>query len=212
MEIGEIASALIRRWWIVLLVPFAAGVALTLRDRGTPYRATMRATVLIPGDTEIPGSAERPELMVMDDVPALVASRVFAEGVAKRLKDEGTTISPEVIQSSLGGSRYSRILTVTATNADRGIAEAVASGAASALPDLVNAYLVGNGGKPATVRIIDPPGAATRDRPNRRLILLAQLVVAAMIGAGLAVAADRTADGTGSFRLRRSRSRDSTVS
>ncbi len=186
MELREIGWALRRWWWLALLVPALTGAILVVRAVRAPYQSTLRATVLIPGDTEIPGSAERPELMVLDDLPALISSRVFAEAVVR----QDPALDVDGTQRSLSGSRYSRVLTVTATNPDKQRASAIARAAQVVLPQAVNDNLVAAAGAAATVRIIDPAGTATRDRAGRLQIMLAQLLVAAAVGVGLAVLAD----------------------
>jgi hypothetical protein len=190
VELGEIASAVRRWWWLALLVPALTAVAVGYRALTAPFESTLRATVLIPGDTEIPGNAERPELMVLDDLPALIGSRVFAEAVSRRAADAGESVPSEQAQSALSGSRHSRVLTVTASHDDRSRAAAIARAAELALPDAVNEYLIAEGGQPATVRVIDPAAEAVRDRGGRLQIGLAQVVVALAAGVGLAVVVD----------------------
>lgn len=186
----DLVSILLRRWWLVLIVPAIAFPLLVFRAVSMPYQSTVRAVVLIPGDTEIPGNSERPELMVLDDLPGLVRSRVFAEAVAAEATASGSTLSVEVIQSALGSSRYSRILTITTTSDDSDTALAVANAAAGALPEAVNRYLVAPQGVPATVEVIDPASAPTRSRPNQWFIVVLLTLVATGAGCAVAIAAD----------------------
>src|SRR5262245_1494871 len=113
VELPELIAILRRRWWAVVLVPLLVAGLLVWQSRHRPYQVGLRATVLLPGDTEIPGNSERPELMVLDDLPPLVRSRAFAEGVRSEMV--GTTLTVEDVQASLSGSRYSRVLTVLIT-------------------------------------------------------------------------------------------------
>jgi capsular polysaccharide biosynthesis protein len=188
VELTEPWAILRRRWWLVLLVPVAAAALLLWQSSERPYQVTVRATVLIPGDTEVPGSSERPELMVLDDLPSLVGSRAFAEGV--RVAMRATDLTVEDVQASLSGSRFSRVLTVSVTRDDPTEATEIAEAVSQTLPNLVNTYLVPQGGAPATVRIIDPPSDPTRSRPNQALKDGVVVLVALVFGAGLAVAAD----------------------
>ena len=71
-------AALLRRWWLIVALPLAVLIGSLAATSDPPYVATTRATVLIPGDTETAGDAERPELMVLDDGTSLVRSRAFA--------------------------------------------------------------------------------------------------------------------------------------
>lgn len=178
---------MLRRWWIVLLVPAIALAGLIYRDRTLPYRATVRASVVIPGDTEIPGSAEKPELMVMDDAPGLVTSRAFAEAVAAKM---GAGVTADQVQRDLNASRYSRLLSITATDGNAVNAKTIAATAGAVLPAMINQYLVADPAKPATVQIIDPVSAPTRSRANAKLLILAETCVALVAGAFLAVVID----------------------
>ena len=189
MELRHLIQILLRRWWLVLIVPLVMLPILLVRIRTQPYQTTVRATVLIPGDTEIPGSSERPELMVLDDLPVLVSSSVFAQAVVDELATKDTDIGVDAVKESLAGSRYSRILTIAVTRDDRDDALAIAEAAGAVLPAQVNRYLVADASAPATVNVIDPPGDPTRSRPNQWLILFAQLVVATAAGIGIALLA-----------------------
>lgn len=185
MELPELIAVLRRRWWAVVLVPVVAAGLLVWQGRHRPYQVNLRATVLIPGDTEIPGNSERPELMVLDDLPPLIGSRAFAEGVRSALG--GTALTVQDVQASLSGSRYSRVLTVLVTCKDPAEASAIAGAVAQTLPDLINRYLIPVGGAPATVRVIDPPGAPTRSRPNDSLKSAVVILAAIGLGAGFAL-------------------------
>lgn len=187
LDVPEMLRAVVGRWWLMLLVPIVALGAMVYRERSLPYQSTLRASVVIPGDTEIPGSAEKPELMVMDDAPGLVTSRAFAEAVAAKL---GSGVSVAEAQASLNSSRYSRLLSITATNNSSAAAKTIATAAGDVLPDMVNKYLVANPATPATVQIIDPASDPSRGRPHQRLIMLAETCVALVAGVFLAVLVD----------------------
>ena len=153
--------------------------------------------MLIPGDTEVPGSAERPELMVLDDAPILVRSRSFAEAVAANLPPEADGLDADAVAAALSAERYSRVLTIEARHEGRREALAIAAGAAAALPSAIDHALVAPGGPRATVRIIDPPRRAVRADANRTLVVTTLTLVALAAGVGLAalaVALDRRLD------------------
>jgi capsular polysaccharide biosynthesis protein len=201
MSLSDVLGALRKRWWLIVIVPAIVFPLLVLRARAQPYQTTLNAVVLIPGDTEIPGNSERPELMVLDDLPTLVASRVFAEAIAENLAARG--VEPDLandinsIQGALSADRYSRVLTVIVTRANSDEALALAESAAAVLPDQVNRYLVADQSAPATVQIIDPPGDPTRSRPNQSLIIAAITLIAAGVGGGIALLAEQAAIGGG---------------
>ncbi len=188
MELPELIAILRRRWWLVLLAPVIVAGLLVWQGRTRPYQVSLRATILIPGDTEIPGNSERPELMVLDDLPPLVRSHAFAEGVHAEIP--GTALTVEDVASSLNATRYSRVLTVVVTRGHAGEATEIAQAVQRTLPDLINRYLIPVGGAPATVNVIDPPGDPTRSRPNDGLKAAVLLLAALVAGGGLALLVD----------------------
>lgn len=158
------------RWWLLVLTPLLAMGLLYFLGRFDPYATSVQATVLLPGDTEIPGNSERPELMMLDDLPTLVRSRVFAEGVLQAMPTSEMTV--DEVQATLDGSRYSRIVTVTIEDGDAGVVSDVAAGVEARLPQLINEYLVPEDGEPATVRIINPAGVPTQSNDNLLIQML----------------------------------------
>lgn len=196
----EFLDVVLRRWWLVVIVPAIVLPLLIIRAKTEPYQTTFKAVVLLPGDTEIPGSSERPELMVLDDLPVLVSSRVFAGAVVADLTRRGVTINAEDVQRAIAGTRYSRILTVSVTSERAGDGSAIAESAAAVLPAAVNSYLVADGERTATVDILDPPGAPSRSRPNQALIIAALTVLAAGVGVGLALLANGWSTGPRTLR------------
>jgi capsular polysaccharide biosynthesis protein len=191
MDLTQLIAIVRRRWWLVVAVPlvvFAAGFWLT---SDPPYESSLRATILIPGDTDIPGNAERPELMVLDDAPELVSSAVFAMMVVDAMPDDAAAaLTVDDVKSALRGERYSRVLTVVATRSDADDAKAIADAAAQILPEAVNQYLVADGGEAATVQVIDPPSEPSPANTNRWLILAVETFVAFLVAVGLAVLLD----------------------
>jgi capsular polysaccharide biosynthesis protein len=189
MDLNDFATILLRRWWLILGLPLVVFLVLVWWTSDPPFESSFRATVVMPGDTEIPGNSERPELMVLDDLPELVESQVFAEDVANALPAVGGPQLPvDEVQDSLSADRYSRIVTIHATNDAKTHAEAIARAAESVLPDAINSYLVADGAAPATVSIIDPAGDASPDDENRWLIIGVETLVAAAAAVGLALA------------------------
>lgn len=170
-----------RYWWIPLLALLISLMVGWMLTPAPAYETRFSATVLIPGDTEDTGRAERPELMVLDDLGPFIASQVFAEQVSERADG---AIDAETVDGMLRGSRYSRVATVVISGDDRDTVAAVAGAAADAFPDAVNAYLVAPGDAPATVRVIDPPAEPDRDTAGR----LIRVGAVGLIGAAAATA------------------------
>jgi capsular polysaccharide biosynthesis protein len=189
MDIREFAAILLRKWWLILGMPLIVFAGMVWRSSDPPYESSFRASILMPGDTEVPGSSERPELMVLDDLPELIQSQVFAEDVASALPAVGgPNLSVDDVHNSLSSDRYSRILTVHATNDSASTAESIAMAVANVLPDAVNQNLVAVGAAPATVNIIDPPSVATPANEHRWLIIGLETLVALGFAIGIVLA------------------------
>lgn len=191
LETGTILRILLRRWWLVLGLPVAAVLGTVIFTRDQPYIATFQASILIPMDTEDPGDAERPELMVGDDLPLVIGSQRFAELVEAELERAGGSVRlswPEV-QGAIRATRYSRILRVEVTRDDEAEALAIATAAAAVLPGAVNQFAVPAGEPPARTPIIDAPSVRREFVSERPLVLVVQFVVALGVGIGLAALA-----------------------
>lgn len=186
ISMGQLISVIRRRWWIVLLLPLVAVTATYLFQRSEPYQSTVRATVLIPGDTEDPGNSERPELMVLDDLSPFIRSHAFASDVHAAMA--GTDLTIDEVKSTLDGSRYSRVLTVYVTSENEAEVAEIATAVESILPESINGYLMPDDSGVATVRIIDPPSTPSRDRDGHWLQLLITTALGVLIGALIAIA------------------------
>lgn len=197
-DLRDILLALRRFWWLVLLVPILVGGVLTIRNLTADYQASFSATVLLSGDTEIPGSSERPELMILDDVGPVVRSDAFAALVAAE-----AGVDPAAIPGTLDATRYSRVVTVTATGPDAVTAEHIAAAAATVFPDAVNQLMVAQGANPATVQIIDGPGVARKGSADQWRVTLLATIVAAGIGCFLALLLDAALSGVARTALAR---------
>ncbi|MDQ2682222.1 MAG: hypothetical protein M3Y37_01710 [Chloroflexota bacterium] len=176
-DLWQVIAAIRRYWWLAVIVPLMVASVLVIRNLTADYQSSFRATVLLPGDTEIPGSAERPELMILDDIGPVVTSRAFAELVAAE-----ASLPIDEVDGSLSASRYSRVVTVTATSADAGIARQMAEAANVVLPDAVNQFMVAEGGTPATIRTIDSPDAPIRGEANKWTVTALATVVSLAVG------------------------------
>lgn len=193
MTVVDVGRFIRRWWWLLVVLPLVGMIAGFVLTRSQPYVSDVKATVLIPFDTEDPGNSERPELMILDDSTAVVSSFAFAEMVHAALPaDFQGRLSVDDVKDSLSGSRYSRVLTVTASNDSKSDAEAIATAVASVLPTAVNTFMVADGAPQATVRIIDPASDATQDRMGRLTRIVAQAAAAFVLAAVLAFVLDVT--------------------
>ena len=128
-DLPMMVRAIRRYWWIALLTPVIVVAALSVRNVTAPYETSFRASILLPGDREVPGSAERPELMILDDLGPVVESRAFAELVATE-----ASIDVDDVEGHLSATRYSRIATITSKSDDEGQSRELANAAARVLP------------------------------------------------------------------------------
>jgi len=161
-------------WWIVALSTVVALVVGAFAMREEHFATSFRSTVVIPGDTEDTGSAERPELMILDDLGPLIESQAYAQMVLDAIPaDERGSLTVAAVQESLSGSRYSRVATVDVSTASADQTTHIAVAAEAVLPEAVNAYLVAPGAEQASVQMIDPPGEPVSDWRDRLVVLVA---------------------------------------
>lgn len=159
MDLRSLLSAIRRSWWLVCGATILGMAAAWVFLPPARYQVTIQAAVMVAGDVDRPGRAERPELMVLDDLLPLVESPAFAGLVQDFLAppwDE--RIGVEEIEDALSGSRYSRILSVIVSASSPERAGAIGAAVNSALPHAVTGFLVAPGDAQPTVRIIDPGG------------------------------------------------------
>lgn len=182
MDLWSLARALARSWWLIAGVAFLSVAVAWLFLPDAPYQVTVKASVIVAGDTEQPGQAERPELMVLDDLLPLVESPVFAELVHRSLPSAAQEhISVEDVREALSGSRYSRIMSVIVSDSSPDRVKAIGDAVNVALPAAVGAYLVAPDDTEPTTRIIDP-GGAPEQQSLRRWISIGVVTLFAVFG------------------------------
>lgn len=192
MELRRVLTVLLRRWWLVAGLPVIVLLGTLIASSNQPYVATVEAAILLPGDTEETGDAERPELMIMDDAPGVVTSSRFVEIVQAQLDSPiagGPTLTDDEVKQSISATRYSRTLEIRVERDDASEALAIGQAVASVLPDAINSLMVAPGDDAATVNLLETPTEALRDAESRRLLLVVQTLVALAAGAGLAALA-----------------------
>lgn len=159
-------------WWIPCSLALIGAVAGWIVAPAALYESRFRASVVMAGDTENPGSAERPELMILDDLLSLVESQAYAELTLNAIPAdarEGITVAE--IQDSLGESRYGRVATVSIQGPGRTEVERIAPAAASVFPQAVNTFLVAPGDQPANVQLLDSPSSPQKSTMRRWLTI-----------------------------------------
>lgn len=177
MDLWSLLKVLGRSWWLItgFAVLSAAGAWFFLPD--APYQVTVEASVILAGDVEQPGRAERPELMVLDDLLPLVEAPVFAELVHRSLAlPWAEEMSVGDVRETLAGSRYSRILSVTVSGPSAQRVEAIGAAVTLAIPEAVTTYLIAPGDAKPAIRVIDP-GAEAEQQSLRRWLSIGVIVL-----------------------------------
>lgn len=166
--------AIVRRfWWLVLFLPLAVGAlslavalaqppayvaAARLMVTQTPFAPDATATL---PDVNLNYSWDSSEF-ILDDLPQVIASAVFAADVATELQARGVTVAPSVVQAGLSAEIFHRSVSLRAVAGDPDTALAIASAAISVLREHGLQYwgrdLAGAPG--LSVAVLDPPAAA----------------------------------------------------
>lgn len=180
MDLWSLLKALGRSWWLIAVVTALSALGSWVFLPDSPYQVTVQASVILAGDTENPGRAERPEVMVLDDLLPLVESPAFAELVHQSLTPApGETISVDEVRRALSGSRYSRILSVRVSGSSPSRVEVIGASVTIALPEAVAMYLVAPGDTAPVVRVIDP-GPEAEPQSLRRWLSIGVVVLFAV--------------------------------
>lgn len=187
MDLWSLLKALGRSWWLIAVVAALSAMGAWFLLPAAPYEVTVEASVILAGDTENPGRAERPEVMVLDDLLPLVESPAFAELVHQSLTPApGETISVDEVRGALSGSRYSRILSVRVSGSSPGRVEVIGASVTIALPEAVATYLVAPGDTAPVVRVIDS-GSEAEPQSFRRWLSISVVVLFAVFAVGSAI-------------------------
>lgn len=197
MELRRYWEIVVRRAWIVLLVPVVALVSwLVLRSAPTGgYEGTLRFMVgIAPAEGPLTGDElynfELASEFIVDDFAEVVKSQVFAEDVASRMPDQGVGLQRCAVQG-FAVTRLHRILTLTISCPDRDETVAIAQAAQRALEEENARYFTQLGARGALVTVIDPavviPVAPSL---RERLDLPIRLTLGVLGGLGLALLLD----------------------
>lgn len=183
MELREYLGALRALWWVPVGLAIIGCIGGWLLGPAAPYESMFRATVVMAGDTENPGSAERPELMILDDLLSLVQSEAYANLTLQAIPAaQRGDLTVGDVQGTLDESRYGRVATVVMSGSNPDYVAVIATAAASVFPGAVNTYLVAPGSQPASVQILDAPGEPTLSTTRRYLVIAASTVAMGVLG------------------------------
>ncbi len=200
MELKAYLATLLRRWYIVVLVPVVvlAGVLVQSRSSNPTYTATAKVSVI--------RSSEQPNNpnfqydgyyqylaseYALDDLVEVVQGNVFANDVSAQIKkDTGTTVPAGEIQGDIQSSRVNRILTLSVTSSTPDRASMIAAEATKTLEDKGTAYFKTTPDVTASIQTIQQPLGASENTSKRTVLYIMQLAVAVFAGVLIALFVD----------------------
>ncbi len=191
MELRQYVRIVLRRWWIVVLLPvLVVAASFVLRSPATHGAiASLRLTVgIVPenGDGKFYTYDRYYSWLtaeyLADDLSEVIKSRAFADDVSKRT---GGSVAPGQIQGATNPQKQHRLLTVTVNAATEQQAMEIANAIADTLRENGGKYFAQLSAQNAALAVIDPPalvpvGPSTREKLD--LPLRALLALAAALG------------------------------
>lgn len=197
MELKYYLQALLRRWWVALLVPLLVLIfgGWDYMNRDPSYSADAKVVYMLSPDTPVPSEFEYDDYynylaseFAIDDLVEIVKGNVFAEAVAERLRTEGQEIGTGEVQAALSATREHRVLTITSTTGDPDRSVVIARAAQQEVQEGAARFLVNRSTAdgPAIVQSVQVPTGADSDQGRARLLLILSLIVG--IGAGVVLA------------------------
>lgn len=187
MQLRHYAMILRRFWLLIVALPLAVGLVSLAGELRQPQRYGTSARLIVTQQPLLEPSnspaATLPDFnmqhswlsseFILDDLPQIVTSRLFAEDVSALLAQQGATIAPEVVQSGLRADNIHRAVTI-ASNADNpATAEALVRGAVATLQANGLKYWNRANGQSngLSVAVLDPAGPAAPLHSNRQMLI-----------------------------------------
>jgi hypothetical protein len=122
MTLSDVIAIIRRRWPVLLLVPLVAGLASMIVALTAPPRFVAQAQLLV---TRSEDRRFDTEDALAYDLPAIVSGAPFAQEVAAELARRGRDTTSANVRAALSASNARRVVTLSATSADRAEAEAM---------------------------------------------------------------------------------------
>jgi capsular polysaccharide biosynthesis protein len=203
MQLRHYLSILRRSWLLLVLLPLAVGGISFVFESQQPqlYRASTRLFV-----SQEPYSLMREDDLldlnlqyswissefVLDDVPHLINSRVFAEDISAWLAPRGVDVAPEAVHGRLQADVTHRAVTISAITGDPALAESLVDAAANVLEDNGLEYWDRTGYADGTngirVAVLDPVAGAVPLNTTRQLVIDVALRTALALVAAVGLA------------------------
>lgn len=185
MDIWTYLKALLRLWWLVVLITVAAFVlAFFVFFPSAPWQVSWNTLITFEGNPAKASSFNYVDFIVLDDMEHLLASDVVGDQVYLNLPEEiASQYSREQIGAMYSTYRHARFVEINVTGMDPDVVQEVARTTERVLPEAVNEYLIpaDNPDYPGKVETMDRITAPER-LTNERL-----LKVGAVTSAGAAV-------------------------
>ncbi len=189
MELRQYWRIIWRRIWVPILLVVLVSI-ITFATRHSPpqqYVAKAQMLVDVPPLESMEGMGFDPRLTapqateyLVDDFSVFVTGQQVAEGVSRRLADEGLTIPAGIIQSSTSSQQLHRAVVIQVTWNDPAQAVDIVNAAIDYLREEAPAYFARLGAMQPEIRVFDgptvyplPPSLTQRlDVPIRLLLAL----------------------------------------
>lgn len=176
--------AIVRRFWVLTLgIPSAVALVSTALVFNRPPSYTASAKLLV-SQTPLQqdGTSPFPDInlnysweassFVLDDLPQVLSSAIFAQDVALKLAEEGVLLDPAAIQGRIQATIFHRSVSLVASADSPEHAVAVLHGTIATLQAKGLSYW---GRVPATasglsVAVLDPPGGVQSTRGVSQIV------------------------------------------
>lgn len=193
--------AIVKRFWpIVIGLPLVVGIISLFTALQEPQSYSASARLMLTQQPLLTSQPTLPEFdlnhswqsseFILDDLPQVVTSRLFAEDVSALLASQGTPIEPGVIQGGLRADNLHRTVTIQSNAATPEQAEALVRGAITVLQE--NGLKYWNRATPTdnglTTALLDPVGPAGPTRGLRQVVVDVGLRTGLALGAAVGLA------------------------
>jgi capsular polysaccharide biosynthesis protein len=186
MDLWTYMKALVRWWWVLLVVPLIAfSLAFFVLFSSAPWQTSWTTLVTFEGNPQKANSFNYIDFIVLDDMEHLLHSDVLGDQVYMKLPGE---ITERYTRGEIGemysSYRHARFVQIWVTGDDPSVLQTVAETTEDILPEAVNQYLVppDNASYPGMVETMDEITAPTKLKKDRFL------KIGAVTGAGGAAA------------------------
>ena len=144
MDLWTYFQAIVRWWWLVLVVPTVAFLlAFFVFFPSAPWQTTWTTFIAFEGNPQKANSFAYIDFVVLDDMEHLLKSDVLGDRVYLSLPEEITNrYTRDEIGNMYSTYRHARFVQIWVTGDDPQVIETIAKTTESLLPEVVNEFLV----------------------------------------------------------------------